>query len=498
MLPLLLLAACAPDEPLGCEEGRSAECACVDGGAGAQVCGADGVWGACACVADDTDVDDTDVDDTDDTDVADTDDTDLPNDTAPDDTGDTPPAPLQVYLLAGQSNMDGYAYVTGLPPDLQVGQADVQLFWSGAWAWTDLVPTSYGAYYGIEYFGPEVTFGRTLADANPAGSYALIKHAVGGTDLAYYWYPGTYRADPTQGEGYRSFLLTIDAALAELDAAGTDWEIAGMIWMQGESDAFDITVAEAYEANLTRFVARVRDDVSTPDMPFAIGKIHCPTCTYGDIVRAGQDYVAATVPGVVAFDTTDLPINADNIHYDGSGMRTLGERFAQALAGTPLSATPTPAFALTGGWNTYYTGNFFLGYVFTVDRPITVTDLGTLDYGLNGLSYSSEVALYDAATSTLVARTTVPAYTSAPTSPWGAWRYAALEPVDLEPGTYIVASQVYNGSPDLYIFDAGITPSPGFTWVEGRHKDYTSVGLPTYVNPTPACWFGPNLLYVER
>ncbi|MES2643453.1 MAG: sialate O-acetylesterase [Myxococcota bacterium] len=463
----------------------------------------------CACIKDDTDaVVDTapvDTDDTDPPDTApvDTDDTDPP-DTAPvdtDDTGDTDDTvvpPLQVYLLAGQSNMDGYGYVSGLPPSLQVAQPDVRLYWSGLAAWADLGPASYGSFYGVEYFGPEVTFGRALADGDPGGSYALIKHAVGGTDLLYYWYPGTYRADPSQGEGYRAFLATIDAALAELDAAGTDWEIAGMIWMQGESDAFEITQAEAYGANLTTFIARVRDDVAVPDLPFSIGKIHCPTCVYGDIIRAGQDGVAATVPHVVAFDTSDLPINADGIHYDGSGMRTLGERFVQSLAGAPLSVTPTPAFTLTGGFNSYYTGNFFLGYSFTIDRPITVTDLGTLDYGLNGLAYASEVAIYDAATSTLVARTTVPANSSSPSAPWGAWRYAALEPLDLEPGSYVIASQVYLGSEDLYIFDAGFSAAAGFTWVEGRHKDYASVGLPTYVTSLPGNWFGPNLLYVER
>ena len=499
---LLLLLACAPDESPGCEPGRSLDCACTDGGAGAQVCGADGTWGDCACVAPETDTD-TDVDtdepeDTDDTDIVDTAEPDDTDTGIPDDTGTAPPAPLQVYLLAGQSNMDGYGYVTGLPPSLQVAQGDVRLFWSGLGAWSDLAPSSYGSYYGIEYFGPEVTFGRALAEADPLGSFALIKHAVGGTDLASYWYPGTYRADPAQGAGYRDFLTTIDAALTDLDAEGTDWEIAGMIWMQGESDAFTPEMAAAYESNLTTFIGRVRDDVAAPEMPFSIGKIHCPTCTYGDVVRAGEDGVAATVPHVVAFETTDLPINADNIHYDGSGMRTLGERFAQSLSGEPLSVTPTPAFTLTGGFTTYYSGNFFLGYVFSLDRPITVTDLGTLDYGLTGLSEASQVVLYDAATSGIVARTTLPAYASAPTAPWSYWRYAAIEPVDLEPGSYILASQVYYGSEDLYIFDAGITAADGFTWVEGRHKDYASVGLPTYVSTTPACWFGPNLLFVER
>lgn len=417
----------------------------------------------------------------------------------PSDTASTDPGPLQVYLLAGQSNMDGYAYVSGLPPSLQVAQLDVRLYWSGNARWTALAPASFGTAYGVEYFGPEVTFGRYLADQHPERSFALIKHAVGGTDLAQYWYPGEERDDPTQGDGYQVFLATIDAALAELDAAGTDYEIAGMIWMQGEADAYSyLDWANAYEANLTHFISRVRSDMGVPDLPFAIGKIYCPTCVYGDIVRTAEDAVADADPNVYAFDTDDLPIFNDNIHYDGSGMRTLGERFAQALAEQPLSVTPMPALTLTGGFTANYTGNFFLGYTFAIDRPITVTDVGTLDYGGTGLVYASEVAIYDADTGDLLLRHVIPAYYTAYTSPWGGWRYAAIEPVDLEIGSYVIGSQVFYGSEDIYIYNAGFTAAEGFTWVEGRHKEGQMVGWPGTVSALPGNWFGPNLLFTER
>lgn len=417
------------------------------------------------------------------------------------DTADTAvdPGPVQVYLLAGQSNMDGYAYVTGLPPSLQVSQGDVRLYWSGNGSWTGLAPASYGIDYGVEYFGPEVTFGRFLADQDEAPPVALIKHAIGGTDLAYYWYPGEYRRDPAQGLGYRDFLATIELALAELDAEGTAWEIAGMIWMQGESDAYsDEDIAAAYEANLTHFISRVRDDVGAPDLPFVIGKIHCPTCPYGDIVRAGEDAVDAADPKVTAFATEDLSVNADGIHYDGAAMRTLGERFAESLLGLPMSASAQPAFQITGSYASSFSGDFFLGYTFDLRRPVTVTDLGTLDFGLTGLVYPSTVALFDAETTNLLARVTVPAYYTAPTEPWGMFRFAAIEAVDLEPGRYVIASQVFNGSEDIYLYDVGITAASGFDWVEGRHKDYTAVAFPATVSSAPANWVGPNLLFLER
>lgn len=494
---VLLLACATPDTATSCEEGRALACACPDGREGAQVCDAKGAWGTCECAATDSPPPDTaeTAETAESAETAETAETADTSDTAPPE-----PEPVQVFLLAGQSNMDGYAYVTGLPPSLQTAQDDVWMYWSGNAAWTALAPASYGlVYYGTEYFGPEVTFGHALANAQPDTQVALIKHAVGGTDLATYWNPGESRADPTMGQGYREFLLTTDEALGQLDAEGVDWQIAGMIWMQGESDALTTQEqAEAYEGNLTRFIARVREDVGAPEMPFVLGKIHCPTCTYGDIVRAGEDAVEAADPLVTAFDTDDLPIHNDGIHYDGSGMRTLGQRFAEPFTGITPAATAQPAFALSGSYQSVYTGNFFLGYELRIDRPITLTDLGTLDLGLTGILYSSQVALYDGITHDLITRTTVPAYYSNPTSPWDQWRYVAIEPIDLEPGVYVLASQVYNGSEDVYIHNAEITAADGFVWLEGRHKDGAAVGLPTNVSSAPANWFGPNLLYVER
>jgi hypothetical protein len=271
-----------------------------------------------------------------------------------------------------------------------------------------------------------------------------------------------------------------------------------MIWMQGESDAFTTAEqAKAYGDNLAHFVARVRDDVGSPDLPFAGAKSHCPTCPYRDFVRDAEDAVAATVPGVVAFETDDLPIHNDNLHYDGSGMRTLGERFAQALLGLPLSETASPAVVFSGGYQSLYAGELFLGYTFTFDRAVTVTDLGTLDSGGDGLSQSSTVALYEADTEALLARATVPA-ASTPTAPWGGWRFVAIEPLDLDPGSYTIASQVFKGSTDVFVHDAAVASGDGFSWVEGLARTGTMVSYPDTATSLPANWFGPNLLYLAR
>ena len=74
---------------------------------------------------------------------------------------------LDVYLLAGQSNMEGLGQVSALPPSLRVAQDDTWIYWSGVPEWRGLQPSSgYSSGWG-DVFGPEVTFGRTMADANP-------------------------------------------------------------------------------------------------------------------------------------------------------------------------------------------------------------------------------------------------------------------------------------------------------------------------------------------
>jgi len=437
--------------------------------------------------------------DTDDTSAGDTSEADTgTKDTGTEDTGgeDTPP-PRAIYLLGGQSNMDGGGFVSGLAPSLQLSQDDIEIFWSGSGTWQGLTPAS---YWGSSFFGPEIVFGRTIKDANPTQSLSLIKHAESGTNLASCWYPGVDRNDPAQGSCYVNFLATFDAAMAGVEG---EYNIEGMIWMQGESDATDLTMANNYADNLRNFIARVREDVNAPDMPFAMGKIDCTWhCSYRDIVRQAQQEVADESDLVHIVETVDLPQNYDYLHFDASGMRTLGLRLAQRFLGASPSDTAQPAFVLNSSTPasaglSYYTGNYLVGYVFTVDRWITVTDLGTLDYGLDGLSDGATVAIWNAETQDLIALATLPSNASAYTSIWSGWRFAAIEPIILEPGQYIIGSQVYYNSADRYMHDVSVTTADGVDWVEGRHSVGTTVTYPTYVTAGEASWFGPNFLFTE-
>jgi hypothetical protein len=230
----------------------------------------------------------------------------------------------RVFLLGGQSNMAGVGTNSQLAPPYIAPQTDVR-FWGGAFGtnhWVDLAP---GFGNTASQFGPEISFGRALKDAYPNDDVYLIKYAVSGTALYNDW-------APPSGPQYTNFVNTVAAALADLDTKGGDYQIAGMLWMQGESDALEGQGA-AYETNLRNFIADMRTRFGEPDLPFLIGRI---TTYYGDAtnntaVRNAQVIVAGDTPHVEWFDTDGFSPGSPGSpadHYDTAGQIQLGQAFA--------------------------------------------------------------------------------------------------------------------------------------------------------------------------
>ena len=112
---------------------------------------------------------------------------------------------------------------------------------------------------------------------------------------------------------------------------GESPEIAGMIWMQGESDAYNAAYGAAYATNLTYFINTVRTDFSTPTMPFVVAH-HRPLHLYGFPAVAKVRTAQQTVPSVVGnaswIDTDDIPQSSAAGHYSAAGQLVLGTRFA--------------------------------------------------------------------------------------------------------------------------------------------------------------------------
>jgi len=238
-----------------------------------------------------------------------------------------------VYILAGQSNMDGRGKSADLTPPLDSPQKNVRYFYqngaNGSNGWIDLqpgysVPPGYKDALPSKTFGPEIGIGAALAKAQPDRKIAILKISRGGTSLAREWKIGTPDDPKTQGALYKEFHDGVPKALKLLKDAGDTYVLRAMIWHQGESDAKS-TEAE-YTQMLTDFIARVRKDLGQPDLPFILGEVY--DNKKNDSILAAQKAVSKTVPNTALATATDLKTWDNGTHFDAASQITLGERLA--------------------------------------------------------------------------------------------------------------------------------------------------------------------------
>ncbi len=237
--------------------------------------------------------------------------------------------PLQVYILAGQSNMEGHAKVETIPyiaEDPATKALHGRLIGAdGKPRAADHVWISY--YTGIgenngEGFGklttgygsrrdpaqdggkigPEYAFGLALDRATDA-PVLLIKTAWGGKSLNHDYRPpsaGAYPRSPKDieknthtdadtGKYYRLMVEHVKRVLANPARVCPAYdpkqghEIAGFIWFQGFNDMVDGNYYPkqpkgqegkrfvGYSDLLAKFIVDVRKDLGAPKMPFVIG-----------------------------------------------------------------------------------------------------------------------------------------------------------------------------------------------------------------------------------
>lgn len=222
------------------------------------------------------------------------------------------PEPIQVYVLAGQSNMEGKAQVALMERQLAT-DAGRDLYASlregDRWIERDDVvidfldrrgPLTVG-YGSPGRIGPELSFGFIVGRHHDA-PVLLIKTAWGGRSL---WRdfrspsagppadevidellertrkkrPEATREEIEEsfGASYRAMLEEVRATLGELeqifpDARIRGHELAGFAWFQGWNDMIDPRATAEYADNMACFVRDVREDLGAPGLPFAIGQ----------------------------------------------------------------------------------------------------------------------------------------------------------------------------------------------------------------------------------
>jgi iduronate 2-sulfatase len=271
----------------------------------------------------------------------------------------------KLYYLGGQSNMDGYGYVSELSDELSESVSKILIFHGntsaddtvadGKGIWAPL-RAGHGAGFssdGIsntysERFGVEITFGKKIIELNPDSKIAFLKYSRGGTSIdeeAAGNY-GTWDPQYKDGEGinqYDHFLAAVknSFSIKDIDGDGKEDRLipSGIIWMQGESDATgDEEVVNRYFDNLSELMYLIRDALGDNEIPVIIGRIsdsgNDPSgkvWEYGAAIRKAQHEFVSADQNAAIVVTTDNYNYSDPWHYDSEGYIDLGNNFALAL-----------------------------------------------------------------------------------------------------------------------------------------------------------------------
>lgn len=252
-------------------------------------------------------------------------------------------------LLWGQSNADGRALITGLPPS-HIGRARQRhvLVQPGTGLSTDhagsellvmgenQILTNPGALFGPEIgaaWGHEDRDNlrvRPLAISKTArGSTWLAASGSNGVPVSQTWHPDEVASSALFGSTLKNWWDCEQRLLAQ----GIGPKSRAIWWVQGEQDATNAATAAAYLANLQALKAAFTHYTGyRPLWVVSRTRDQDPAAIAAAAVRQAQaDFVAANPGKAVLIDTDDLSLAADNVHYDATGMKTLGERFYDAV-----------------------------------------------------------------------------------------------------------------------------------------------------------------------
>lgn len=204
---------------------------------------------------------------------------------------------VAVFLLIGQSNMEGHGRVS-IEAQRNEGRGSLQ--WlaeqrpdspyarlrnaDGGWRERDDVWVHYlerhgrlKAGFGVQpdRMGPELGFGVVAGD-HFSQPVLLVKLAWGGKSLAHDFRPpsaggsapGAYYTEVLQRA--KRVLADPGAEIAEL--RGYRAQLRGIGWHQGWNDRVNQAFNDEYESNLAHFIRDIRRDLQAPGLPFVIAE----------------------------------------------------------------------------------------------------------------------------------------------------------------------------------------------------------------------------------
>ena len=236
---------------------------------------------------------------------------------------------VDIYLLLGQSNMKG----RGALPTEQSTDPRIIFMSMGNDQWyvarhplhkagvPDLIDGSDNA--GV---GPGLAFAQAMLAEDSTTRIALVPGAHGGSWIQLW------------GKNGRFYTPAVERAKQALsDFPEGRARIAGVLWLQGESDSLENRYG-VYDAKLTDLVQRLRADLNEPELPFVactIGTFIKPKGKYLHVAEINAALLALpeTLPFTACVDARDLKDGhiGDFMHYNTASQEVIGARYATEM-----------------------------------------------------------------------------------------------------------------------------------------------------------------------
>ncbi len=237
--------------------------------------------------------------------------------------------PVKIFLLGGQSNMDGCGESDELPDAYKVHPENTITWDNNKETWVPLGTDSFAVRRKFK-FGPEIAFSHLLAKKYPDFTIAIVKTSAGGTKLWKHWLP--------EQAMYSRFLQNMENAMQQLRDSGVTSEVCGMLWMQGESDAETIEWANAYEENLKILFKDIRIQTQKENLPIIMGRISIGLLRetpwpfdFTERVQEAQEKVAAEDENTFIINTDKLKTLKDNTHFNTEAQIWLGKKMGKTM-----------------------------------------------------------------------------------------------------------------------------------------------------------------------
>ena len=273
--------------------------------------------------------------------------------------------PLKVFILAGQSNMEGHGVVS-MADEKNYNGGKGNLVWSmkhsqsadqmkklkndkDEWVVRDDVQISfkvnetvrtggltvgYTGYGNSSHIGPELGFGFVIGD-HIKEPVLLIKTAWGGKSLFVDFRPPS--SGGQVGPFYKKMIEEVRAALAAL--GDQKYEIAGFVWQQGWNDMCEKPAIAEYANNLVNLAKDLREEFQSPNMPIVVGQLgNGGPVDSGDMhdFRKAQENGTKRINNARFIKTTDFARPAELSPNPGHGHHWFGNAESYFLVGQAL------------------------------------------------------------------------------------------------------------------------------------------------------------------